>query len=227
MDNYIHTMRSVSFLNDFSDEELRHIEKCLSVRTQIYEKTDNIFVKGEQPVSMGVILQGRVQEEDNDLFGNRNIVKEFHKGEAFAIDSVCMQLRSLLTTYVAAEQSKVLLLNYGKIFGGCNKNCDIRSKMLANLLKLTATELLSLNRKIKCLSQRSTREKLIAFFSCCVQEKGSNRFSISFSRQEMADYLCLNRSAMSKELCLMRNEGLLRFNRNDFELFFDSTDIVL
>ena len=226
MEDRIQTMHSVSFLSDFSDEELRIVEKCLSLRIQIFEKRDRILEASEPAATMAVILQGRVLEEYTDVFGNRNIVAERHRGDALAIDYACMQMPRLLTTYIAAERSKILFLNSGRIFGDCNKNCNIRSKMLENLLKLTVSELLSQSRKIKCMSQRNTREKLIAFLSYSAQQNGKSSFSISFSRQELADYLCLNRSAVSKELCLMRDEGLLRFHRNHFELLIGDDDRV-
>lgn len=211
-------MRSVSFLSGFSDEELRRIQKCLKGKAQTYTKGEKIFAAGEPAMAMGVVLAGRVHVEDMDAFGNRSILAELHQGDVLAASYVCAQMPRYLTTYIATEPSEVLLLNCGNIFANCTKNCDIRSKVLENILKVIATEVVVQDRKIKCLSQRTTREKLIAFFSYCVREKQKNRFNIGFSRQELADYLCLNRSAMSKELCKMRDEGLLRFDKNYFEI---------
>ncbi|BAE82922.1 Crp/Fnr family transcriptional regulator [Desulfitobacterium hafniense] len=218
MADCLSAMRSVEFLSHFSDDELQEIGKCLLTRVQRYKKGEKVFEAGQPAVSMGVILQGRVYIEDDDAFGNRSILAELHRGDTMAGSCVCAQRPSYLTSFIAAEPSEILLLNCGTIYTNCNKSCSIRGKMLENLLKIIAAEAVTQSRKLKCLSQRSIRGKLLAFFSYCVQEKGENSFTIRFSRQELADFLCLNRSAMSKELGKMRDDGLLRFDRNYFEM---------
>ena len=109
-----------------------------------------------------------------------------------------------------------MFINYKKMISVCSSACIFHSKLIGNLLQLIAQKNLMLNRKIEILSKRTTREKLLAFF---MAHKGaSKKIIIPYNREELARYLCVDRSAMSKELCKMRDEGLLRFRKNIFEL---------
>ena len=138
-------------------------------------------------------------------------------GEVFA----CAEIFHSPVTIQAIEQTEVLFIDYSRIFTSCTNACHFHAQLIKNMLKLMAQKNLMLNQKIEILSKRTTRDKLLCFFD--FQRGAANEFSIPFNREEMANYLCVDRSAMSNELCKMRDDGLIKFNRNTFEIIYIPT----
>jgi CRP-like cAMP-binding protein len=119
-------------------------------------------------------------------------------------------------TVQAAEDVEILFIDYKKIITTCPSACPFHARLIENMLKLVAKKNLMLNQKLEILSKRTTREKLLCFFD--TQRGSSQRFTIPFNREELARYLCVDRSAMSNELCKMRDDGIIRFRKNVFDV---------
>ena len=189
---------------------------CLAARTARYKKDEIILLSGAAVDSVGLILSGSVRIVREDADGNSTIIAELTISEIFGEVFACAGITQSPVTVAAAEDAEILFLNYRKIITTCPSACVYHARLIENMLSLLARKNLMLNQKIEILSKRTTREKLLYFFDS--QRGAENRFSIPFNREELARYLSVDRSAMSKELCKMRDEGLLRFKRNHFEL---------
>jgi len=197
-------------------DELEKIFGCIGARTRSYRKNEYILFSGDIVDFVGLVLSGGVNiiKEDND--GNSMILAGLTESEIFGEVFACAGIDSSPVTVQSSIDCEILFIDYKKIISTCPSTCEVHSKLIENMLQLIAQKNLMLNRKIEILSKRTTREKLLMFLN--TQRGTTKKFSIPYNREELARYLCVDRSAMSNELCKMRDEGLLKFKRNIFEI---------
>ncbi len=189
---------------------------CLEARVASYSEDDVILLSGDTVTAVGLILSGGAKIIKEDTDGNSTILAELCASELFGEVFACAGVDRSPVTVQATEDAEVLFINYKKIIGTCSSACDFHSRLIQNMLQLIAKKNLMLNQKIEILSKRTTRAKLLCFFD--MQRGAAKKFTVPFNREEMAQYLCVDRSAMSNELCKMRDEGLIRFHKNAFEI---------
>ncbi|MCL2840555.1 MAG: Crp/Fnr family transcriptional regulator [Defluviitaleaceae bacterium] len=189
---------------------------CLSCRVIGHKKDDIILLAGDTINYVGLILSGGVKILREDINGNATIVTRLGVSEIFGEVFSCAEVTHSPVTVRADENTEILCIDYNKIITSCAKACRFHTQLIKNMLKLLAEKNLMLYRKNEILSKRTIREKLLCFLN---QQRGtSKKFTIPFNRGEMADYLCIHRSAMYLELCKMRTEGLIEFKKNTFEI---------
>ena len=165
-------------------------------------------------------LQSETKRAAADAFGNRTILTKLSPGELFGETFACASgdKKTLPVTVIAEEPSVIMLVDYHKIITTCASACRYHTQLIENMLAILADKNWMLNRRIEHLSKRTTRDKLLSFLEEQALLKGSREFSIPFDRQELADYLCVERSAMSAVLGKLRDEGYLTFHRSRFRL---------
>ncbi len=202
--------------NGISFDEFEKIFYCIGARKESYKKNDIIVLSGNRIDFIGIVLLGSVKVIKEDINGNISILTELTKAELFAETFVCAGILHSPVTIQSSENSEILFINYNKIINICSAGCIFHTKLIENMLKLLAHKNLMLNQKIDILSKRTTREKLLLFFE--TQRGMEKKFKIPYNREELAHYLCVDRSAMSNELCKMRNEKLIKFKKNEFEI---------
>ena len=200
----------------FSDFEQMY--GCLSARTAKYRKGDIVLLAGDTVNFVGLLLSGSVNIIKEDMEGRITIIAEAAVSEVFGEVFACAGITQSPVTVQAAEDAEIFFIDYRKIITSCSSACPFHTKLIENMLRLIAGKTLLLTQKIEILSKRSTREKLLCFFE--TQRGAARKFVIPFSREELAHYLCVDRSAMSNELCKMRDEGLLKFDKNSFEILY-------
>ena len=196
--------------------DFENMIRCMETRTQSYDKGDIVLLSGDTVNHIGLILSGSVKIIKEDMDGNITILTEFSTPDLFGEVFACAGIDRSPVTVQASEKCEILFLNYRKIITVCSSSCGVHSRLIENMLRLIAQKNLLLNQKIEIISKRTTREKLLLFFD--TQRGMAKKFTIPYNREEMAHYLCVDRSAMSKELCKMRDEGLIKFKKNEFEL---------
>ena len=176
-----------------------------------------VLLRAGEPVRRaGTLLSGAAQIQYDDAFGNRSILHELSPGELFG-EAFCLTGAAAPVSVAAQEDCAVLFFSPAALFGPGQDGAAAR-RLVENLVRILAANNITLNRKIRCLSRRTTREKLLAYLSEQAAEAGGRTFSIPFDRQELADYLCVERSAMSAVLGQLRREGVLEFDRSTFRL---------
>ena len=196
--------------------DFEHMLRCLSAESKQYRKEDVILRSGDTVNFVGLILSGGVRIKKEDTDGRVAIIASIGVSEAFGETFACAGISHSPVTIQAAEDSEILFLDYRKIITTCTSACPFHAKLIENMLKLVAQKNLMLSQKIEILSKRTTREKILCFFD--IQRGAAKKFTVPFDREELAQYLCVDRSAMSSELCKMRSEGMIKFQKNKFEM---------
>ena len=198
----------------FSDFE--RMLDCLSARTRMYKKDEIVLLSGNTINFVGLILSGAVRIVKEDMDGNSAIVTDLAVSEIFGEVFACAGITQSPVTIEAAEDTEILFLDYKKVITICSSSCPFHARLVENMLKLIARKNILLNQKIEILSKRTTREKLFCFFDA--RRGAARKFTVPFNREELAHYLCVDRSALSNELGKMRDEGLINFEKNKFEI---------
>lgn len=198
-------------------DEVEAMLHCLGSEERRFEKGRRILHAGEHTQCLGMVLSGRILIQNDDVWGNTTVLDNVLPGQIFAETYACTN-EPLLVDVVAAEASTVLFLKIQRVLQVCSNTCDHHNKLIANLLFLSAHKNLNLSRKIFHTSSKSIRARLLSYFSDQSMRTGSRSFTIPFNRQQLADYLNVDRSALSNELSKMQKEGLLRTERSHIEL---------
>ena len=206
MKKYLSLLKNSKLFQGISEDELTSMLDCLSAVTRSYHKGENVFSRGERIDSVALLLEGCIHIQKEDYWGNLSILSEISEGEIFGEVYACLGSDELLNNAVAVKPSKVLFLDVKRILTMCPSACQFHGRLIRNLLTVLAQKNKMLTQKLEHMSRRTTREKLLSYFD------------IPFNRQQLADFLSVDRSAMSAELCRMRDEGILSFVRNHFIL---------
>lgn len=219
MKKHLELLKKVSIFESIDENQLEVLLQCLGAKVQQYSKNDFILLVDSKISSVGIILSGSAQIIKEDIMGNRTIMSELSECDLFGETFACANINLSPVTVLATTGCEVLYIQFNRLVTPCSSACNFHSTLVRNMLQLIAQKNIMLNSKIDMLSCRTTREKLMAYFSAQIKKNGSNTFKIPFSRDELADFLCVNRSALSRELCNMRDENLLSFNKNEFEVY--------
>lgn len=203
-----------------SEEDILNMSKHLDFRTDRYRKGDVIFGAGSIVTDIGLVLLGSVRIEHTDLWGNKSILGITPAGGVFAESYACIPDEPMMVDAVANENCDILFISVPRLFTPCSV-CGSQNRLIQNLVMITAGKNLQLSRRSLHTSPKTIRGRLFSFFSQQVSAQGCNKIVIPFDRQQLADYLNLDRSALSKELGKMRNDGLIEFNKNTFVIKTD------
>ncbi len=208
-----------ALFSGIASDDLVGLLGCLNAKTLQAKKNQILFNEGDPALYFGVVLSGHVQMQRDDYFGNRSIVAHIAPGELFAETYACAGVAELPVSVLANTDCEVLLLDSRKITATCCNACAFHNRIIYNLLQLVAKKNLVFDQKISITSKRTTREKLTAYLLNEAKLCGSNSFEIPYTRQQLADYLDVDRSGLSVEIGKLRNEGKIACNRNKFTIF--------
>lgn len=197
--------------------EIDSILHCLSAREQRYAKGTYLFHEGDSIHEVGIVTEGSLHLIKEDYWGNRALLSRIGEGEAFAEVFACLDT-PLTFEVLAAEESQILFVDVHRMLTSCSIACPFHQRLMHNFLSLLAEKNRELAQKVDVLAQRSIRSKLMAYLSMQAKIHQAVSFSIPFTRQQLADYLGIDRSAMTVELGKMVREGILRMEKNHFEL---------
>lgn len=218
MDNYDKIFQKCSLFKGIDAQNYPEMLKCLSGTIKKYEKQEYIFSAGDKAEKIGVILSGCVDVVHDDFWANRVILSRITAAGIFGEAFACAEVSSLPVSVIAAEKCEILLMNYNEVFLNPSDGCRFRPTLTQNMLRILAGKNVMFTKKIEYLSKRSIREKVMAFLSDKAEEAGNGIFSIGFNRQQLADYLCVDRSALSRELSIMKADGVIDFEKNIFKV---------
>jgi cAMP-binding proteins - catabolite gene activator and regulatory subunit of cAMP-dependent protein kinases len=212
-------LAQAALFKGMEEEEIESVLGCLGGQAKNYGKNQFLIQAGTRGfTSLGIVLGGSVQIIKEDITGNRMIIAVMEEGEIFGETFACVGMKQTFVSVVSSEESRVLWFPMDRIISPCSKVCGFHSRLIANLLEILARKNLFLNQKMELLSKRTIRDKIMSFLILQMEESQSRIFDIPFNRNEMADYLCIDRSAMSRELGNLKREGILDFHRNTFKV---------
>ena len=218
MKKYIPILKKTKLFSGILEEEIGGMLSCLDASLGEYKKGEYVFREGERICHISVLVSGELHIQKDDYWGNRTIISRIAVGEMFGEAYIAPESGALINDVVAIEDSTVIFFDLKKIITVCSATCRFHSMLIQNLFFAISEKNRSLVQKLGHISKRSTREKLISYLSEQAKRQKSGSFTIPFNRQQLADFLSVDRSAMSNELCKMRDEGLLEFEKNRFKL---------
>ena len=218
MKKYLEILKKCRLFENISDEKLKEIPNCLGAEIRSFSKNQSIISEGEKADRIGLLLSGTAQIVRVDFYGNRSIVASLSPSELFGEAFACAETASIPVNVTAETDCEVMLIDSKKILQPCCNACGFHSRIIYNLMKEIAVKNILLNQKIEIISKRTTREKLMAYLLIQAKRQGSNSFSIPFDRQELADFLEVDRSGLSAEISKLRKENIIECRKNVFTL---------
>lgn len=218
MKEYIDILKETKLFAGVGEEDISAMLACLGAKLSVYRKGETVLWQGEILDDIPVLVKGKLLIQKDDYWGNRSILGNIDSGEMFGEAYAAPGSGPLLNDVVAVEDSAVLFFDVNRIMTTCSSACRFHTLVVQNLIFALSEKNRKLVQKLGHMSKRTTREKLISYLSEEAKKHKSSRFEIPFNRQQLADFLSVDRSAMSNELGRMRDEGLIAFHKNHFEL---------
>ena len=218
MESYISVLKGTQMFAGVGEEEISAMLACLGARLCRCKKGGYVLRQGERLHDLVVLAEGKLHIQREDYWGNRSILGQIAVGELFGEAYLAPESGGLLNDVVAVEDSAVFFFDVGRVLTTCSSACRFHAMVVQNLFFAVSEKNRKLVQKLGHMSKRSTREKLISYLSEEAGRQNSAYFSIPFNRQQLADFLSVDRSAMSNELCKMRDDGLIDFDKNRFKL---------
>lgn len=218
MKKYIPILKRTKLFSGVGEEDIASLLSCLGARKKEYKKGEYILREGEHISDVFILVEGKIHIQKDDYWGNRSILSVISVGEMFGEGYAAPESGALLNDVVAVEDSSVIFFDVKRILTTCSSACRFHNMIVQNMFFAISDKNRRLVQKLGHMSGRTTRMKLISYLSEEAKRQGSSAFTVPFNRQQLADYLCVDRSAMSNELCKMRDEGMIKFEKSRFEL---------
>lgn len=218
MEKYFPILENCSLFDGIGRENFERMLRCFGARIMRLRKGSAVFSEGDPATGVGIVLSGGIQTLQEDYLGNRSILSLAGPGELFCEGFSCARVEVLPVSMVASADSEVMILDSGRVLTICHNACGFHNRMVRNLLHSVADSNLRLNQKIEILSKRTTREKVMSYLLSEAKLQGTDSFYIPYDRQELADFLGVERSAMSTVIGKLRSDGMIEVDRKWFRI---------
>lgn len=192
---------------------------CLSYHISTYKRGEPIALEQEHMRHIGIVLRGTVDMVKEDLWGNKTMLVRVKEQDVFGESFACGSDTLSTVTFLAVEEAEIMFIPFNKVMHTCTMACAFHHRLVENMVRLIADKNKELMRKVEVVSKKNLREKILAYLSLQAQLHESRYFEIPLGRVELADYLCADRSALTRELGKMREEGLIDYDKNMFRIF--------
>ncbi|WP_313071948.1 Crp/Fnr family transcriptional regulator [Lacrimispora sp.] len=201
-----------------SSEDLLSVFQCLGSFIKSYKKGEYILLSEDDVTCVGVILEGTVKMIKEDLWGNQTILAVMEQKELFGELFACGNTIAATVTFVAGKDTRVLYLPFDLVMHSCKKSCLFHHRLIENMVTLIADKSVQLMEKLEIVTKKTLREKILCFLDHQARKHNSRYFTIAMGRVELSEYLCADRSALTRELNLMKSEGIIDFDKNTFKI---------
>lgn len=218
MKKHIKVLRQCPLFQEIEEENLLRMLSCLGARVEDFDKKSVVLSEGAPAREIGILLSGSARVARVDYYGNRSILTELKTGDVFGEEYSCAGTAVMPVTVIANEPCEVVLIDCGHILRTCSNHCVFHERLIFNLMQELASKTLQFHQKIEIISKRTTRDKLLTYLMLQAQKAGSSSFDVPFDRQELADYLEVDRSGLSVEIGRLRREGVIANEKNHFSL---------
>ena len=217
MEKNMKNVRSPLF-SGIRPEDMEGMLGCIGYHVRSFRKGEVIAFEEETINHVGVVLKGAVDMIKEDVWGNRTMLLRSYAEDIFGETFACGEDSLSVVSFVAAEDCQVMFLSFCRVMHTCTHACVFHQTLIENMVRLIARKNRELMRKVEVVSKKTLREKILSYLSIQAQTQGANRFEIPLGRVEWAEYLCADRSALTRELAKMKDEGLIDYHRNFFEI---------
>lgn len=208
----------IKLFSGIKSDELNGMLQCLGCTEKEYSKNAVIAMENENVKKIGIILSGSVHMIKEDIWGNRTILAVMKKNDIIGETFACGSCSELTVSFTAAQKTRLLVLPFKRIITTCSNSCVFHHKLTENMVTMIADKNQQLMEKIEIVSKKTIREKVMTYLSVQSQKAGSLYFEIPLGRVDLADYLCTDRSALTRELNAMKSEGIIDFEKNTFKI---------
>lgn len=191
---------------------------CLGSYPKNYTKGEYIAFEKDAIKNIGIVISGSVHMVKEDVWGNSTIMTRMTKGHLFGESFACGSDETSLVAFLAAENTEVLWLPFDRVMSTCCNSCAFHQQIIKNLVIMLSNKNQALMEKIEVVSKKTLREKILSYLSQEAQRHGKKYFEIPLGRVALANYLCTDRSALTRELTKMREEGLIDYDKNMFRI---------
>ena len=217
MKNTIHEVKSPLF-NGITPEDRKTMLGCIGYHIGTFQKGDIVAFEDENIKHIGILLSGAVDMVKEDLWGNKTMLVRMRKDELFGETFACGEDNLSVVTFMVSEDAKILFIPFDRVMHSCTMACVFHHRLIENMVHIIADKNRDLMRKVEVVSKRSIREKLLTYLSIQAQAQESRYFEIPLGRVELAEYLCVDRSALTRELVKMKDDGLIDYDKNCFRI---------
>ena len=218
MEKFSKEITSCSLFKGIDMANIEAMMACIGARIQQFARGETILLEGTPAKYIGIVLTGRAQIVRNDYNGNRSIVSNIEPTQPFGMSFACAEVPSLPISVVATDDTNVLLLDCRRITTICENACEFHRQIVFNLMKMMAMKNLMFNEKIEVTSKRTTRDKLMTYLTLQAKKQNSSTVTIPYNRQELADFLEVERSGLSVEISKLCKAGVIEADKKTFRL---------
>ena len=198
--------------------DMKAMMHCIGYRIVQFPKGKILAFEGENLKQIGIVLSGTVDMVKEDLWGNKTMLVRIGKDQLFGETFACGDDNLSMVTFIASENASIMFMPFCRIMRNCTMSCEFHHRLTENMVRLIANKNRDLMQKIEVVSKRTIREKLLSYLSIQGKLQGTRYFEIPLGRVELAEYLCTDRSALTRELVKMKNEGLIDYDKNCFRI---------
>ena len=207
----IHLLAGTRLFQGIREHEIEAMLTCLSAEERTYGKDAYIYRAGDVTGRLGVVMEGAVNIIKDDVWGNRKIIENIGGGQIFGETYACLKGEPLMVDVQASERSRILFMDVNRILTTCSSSCDFHNRLIRSLMYVLAGKNLMLTKKMDIITPKSLRERVMVYLSQESVKQGSRTITVPFNRQQMADYLSVDRSALSAELSRMQRDGVISY----------------
>ena len=214
----IHLLAGTRLFQGIREHEIEAMLTCLSAEERTYGKDAYIYRAGDVTGRLGVVMEGAVNIIKDDVWGNRKIIENIGGGHIFGETYACLKGEPLMVDVQASERSRILFMDVNRILTTCSSSCDFHNRLIRSLMYVLAGKNLMLTKKMDIITPKSLRERVMVYLSQESVKQGCRTVTVPFNRQQMADYLSVDRSALSAELSRMQRDGVISYEKNRFTI---------
>ena len=214
----IHLLAGTMLFQGIREHEIEAMLTCFSAEERTSGKDAYIYRAGDVTGRLGVVMEGAVNIIKDDVWGNRKIIENIGGGQIFGETYACLKGEPLMVDVQASERSRILFMDVNRILTTCSSSCDFHNRLIRSLMYVLAGKNLMLTKKMDIITPKSLRERVMVYLSQESVKQGCRTVTVPFNRQQMADYLSVDRSALSAELSRMQRDGVISYEKNRFTI---------
>lgn len=199
-------------------EDRKAMLGCIGYHVSSFRRGEIVAFEEENIKHIGIVIAGSVDMVKEDIWGNKTMLVRSRKNDMFGETFACGSDNLSMVTFLVSEDAEILFLPFNRVMNSCTMACQFHHRLIENMVHIIARKNRDLMRKVEVVSKRTIREKLLAYLSIQAQIHESRYFEIPLGRMELAEYLCVDRSALTRELVKMKAEGLIDYDRNCFRM---------
>lgn len=213
-------LKDLALFRDIAPAEIETMLRCLNSRVRTFKKDEFVFLAGESAPKVGIVLAGLAQVIKENIHGDRLTMRTLGAGEMFGETYASLGVRVIPVSVIALEETRVIEFELKSLVLTCESACAFHRKLILNLMRIIAQKNAVLSEQMYYLSHKTIRGRLEAYLLDCADKSGSLTVNLPFNRREMAEFLCMDRTAMQREMAKMKEEGILDYYKNTFKILF-------